>query len=308
MLDACTGKVCSTRVALSSSSANNDLILFANKLYNGPLGASYGGDNSSALLNTISEMTMPAANAVNDGARRGLRLLNRAGQSNDLTEHSIVRVARFATLLWRSINGEMGGRDVMDVGTLSSSTVSSSYLSSCGFIPITSAVDGVCTHDVTLRCSLLALWQWIWPKGCIAVLRVQSWKEHEGTQRYRDLGADQVMKITDEERIAATAEDELCSSAIRDIVNYEIDRQRWRGGDMARVAYDHYNSVYALAAKDSTSNQTTAGLNQPLGIIKKHSAWKLGGWVSSTAHQRRAAGADGGSAVTKIRLTLKGND
>jgi hypothetical protein len=31
----------------------------------------------------------------------------------------------------------------------------------------------------------------------------------------------------------------------------------------------------------------------------------LGGWVASTAQQRRSQGADGGSAVTKIRLMVK---
>jgi len=44
---------------------------------------------------------------------------------------------------------------------------------------------------------------------------------------------------------------------------------------------------------------TEAGL--PLPTAEKDSAWKLSGWVASTAQQRRAQGADGGGAVTKIR-------
>ena len=57
---------------------------------------------------------------------------------------------------------------------------------------------------------------------------VQSWKAHEGTQKYADLGAHHVMKITDEERAAASAE-EGALEGIGRLVNVELDRQKWRG-------------------------------------------------------------------------------
>jgi len=105
---------------------------------------------------------MPAANAVNDGVHRGLKLLKRAGDGSSISDKTIVRVAKFATLLWRTINGESGGKDaVADLG-FSSGIVA----------PVTSVVDGVCSHDAHLRCSLLSLWQWLWPKEYPAFRRV----------------------------------------------------------------------------------------------------------------------------------------
>ena len=133
----------------------NDLIATLARFYNGPLGACHGGDNGSALLMTVSGATLPAANAVNDGARRGMRLLSRAGHSSketSISEELIVRVALFATKLWRTINGEHAdGHEKV----------------------------GVCAFDGALRCSLLGLWQWIWPKGCWAAMQVQAWRPHD---------------------------------------------------------------------------------------------------------------------------------
>ena len=233
---------------------------------------------------------MPAANAVNDGARRCLRLLKQAGkpaQNFVASEATLVRVATFATQLWRTINGELGG-------------IESSFTTFDRITPITGAVDGICAHDGYLRCSLLSLWQWLWPKGCVAVLRVQSWKEHEGTARYKSLGADEVMKIDDSEKEAAMAEDSYCGD-LRRITEYEIDRQRWRG-EMAKVRREE-----VLPSKDATVN--AQGVNYPLHIVQKNDSWKNGGWVASAALQRRTKNADGGSsAVTKLRLTVKGND
>ena len=57
--------------------------------------------------------------------------------------------------------------------------------------------------------------------------------------------------------------------------------------------------------KSTADNLNLTEVGQPLPIVKKDAAWKSGGWVASTAHQRRAQGADGGSAVTKIRLMVK---
>ena len=210
-------------------------------------------------------------------------------------------------VLWRTINGESS---------------SSTYHPSKKV-----GIPGVCAYDGHLRASLLALLQWIWPKGCIAVLRVQSWKSHEGTQRYRDLGAHRVMKISDEERQAAGLEDASCEP-LRQIVSNEILRQEWRG-TMASAAYkqhkrnnhnkeqiDHPPTSSNTTTKNNSGatilpddpNHKNKGIGQPLPIIKKDMAWKLGGWIASTAQQRRAKGSDGGTAVTKIRLTVKSND
>lgn len=163
--------------------------------------------------------------------------------------------------------------------------------------------DGVCSHDAHLRCSLLALWQWIWGKAwCIAVLRVQSWRPHEGAQWYKELGADQVMKITDEEKEAANAEETACTD-LHNIVSRELDRQRWRG-EMAMKAYEYYKKDEQGVVKDPTG-AIAQGLGHPLPTIQKDQAWKLGGWCASSMQQRRSKGLDGGTAVTKIRMTVK---
>jgi hypothetical protein len=291
MYDACTGKICSTqRVAIMAR--YNNLIDSGNRFFNGPLGSGYGSEYGASIHTLVSEQSMPAANAVNNGARRGLRFLKQAGkpsQGNLASEENLVRVAKFATDLWRTINGELGGIELSSSGD--------QYVT----IPITTAVDGICAHDGVLRCSLLSLWQWLWPKGCIAVLRVQSWKEHEGTSRYKALGADEVMKIEDDEKEAAMVEDSLCND-LRQIISSEIDRQNWRG-QMAAVRREEL-----VSSKDLTAN--IQGLNYPLHIVQRDEAWKQGAWVASTASQRRGKGVDGGStvSVTKLRLTVKGNE
>ena len=60
--------------------------------------------------------------------------------------------------------------------------------------------------------------------------------------------------------------------------------------------------------KNSTEHLNLTEVGQPLPIIEKDAAWKMGGWVASTAHQRRSQGADGGSVVTKIRLMVKSSN
>ena len=42
--------------------------------------------------------------------------------------------------------------------------------------------------------------------------------------------------------------------------------------------------------------------------ILRDSAFKQGGWVTSTSRQRRAMQLDGGSAVTKLQIRVKGSD
>lgn len=265
MLDACTGKVGLTQRAAILNN-NNDLITGGTRLLNGPLGASYGNDLGNTIFTSVSALSLPAANAVNDGARRGMRVLRTAGKSfpqnkpnqkKPPSEQTVVRVAQFATSLWRTINGELGGKQ--------SETDKS-------FAAVSSAIDGVCAFDGYLRCTLLSLWQCIWPNSknnnglCVAVQRVQSWKEHADQQRYKDLGADQVMSIEDDEKIAAEAGYEA-NETLRKIITSEIDRQRWRG-EMASKLKESSNS-----SKDSTA---TSQDQLPLDIVEKDDAWKLG--------------------------------
>lgn len=281
MMDACTGKVCSMQ-RVGAIAGRNELVTAVNRFFNGPLGCSNGGDNGAALLMSVSATSFPAASAVNDGARRGLSLVMKAGHPKEtMKEELIVRVARFATRLWRVINGEPADHPEGE--------------------STTSAI-GVCAYDGILRCSLLALWQWIWPRGCYAVLQVQAWKSHEKTQRYRDIGAHEIMKISDKEKDAAS-EEEKSLSDINRIVQMELDRQMWRG-EMARKAYDIYKSSKGSA---STGDVAAAeqGIGQPLPPIERDQAFKQGGWIASAAQQRRALALDGGTAVTKVRLTVK---
>ena len=275
----------------------NDLVSSVARFYLGPLGACHGGDNGSAAITAVSPMTFPAASAVNDGARRGMRLLSRAGHpSSQFQQEEVVRVAIFATRLWRTINGEPA-----DVPPQDSSGGGGGGKSSTGQYPSL----GVCAYNGTLRCSLLALWQWIWPKGCYALLQVQSWSAHENTPHYRNIGAHYVMKITDAEKAAATAEENSLSDLNR-LVELERDRQLWRG-EMAQKAYDTHKASKGLSSSTTTiSQEVTAavekGIGQPLPPITRDAAYKQGGWIASSAQQRRALALDGGTAVTKLRL------
>jgi hypothetical protein len=284
MLDSCTGKVCSMQ-RTASLGGRSDLCSAGARFMTGPLGASHGGDNGTSLLMAVSEQTSPAANAVNSGARRGLSLLKKAGRDASNSDQTIVRVGRFATLLWRTLNGELVEPYCSVLPPSSSASVSPGLV-------------GVCAYDGHLRCSLLAVWQWLWPKLCFAVLRVQTWKPHEGTQRYKDLGADHVMKMSDEEKNLAILEEASCAD-LNNVVAAEMDRQLWRG-DMAMKAYEHWKKD----DEKGTVKDPTVSMH-PLPMVEKDQAWKLGGWLASTAQQRRVKGLDGGTAVTKIRLTVK---
>ena len=284
MMDMCSGKVCSMQ-RVAAIAGRNDLIQSMTRLYNGPLGACHGGDNGSAVLTAVFASSFPAAAAVNDGARRGMRVVTRAGHPKESAfDHStVVRVARFATGLWRTINGE------------------------CPELPNAlsgaSPALGVCGFDGTLRLSLLALWQLLWPRGCSAVLQVQSWRQHESTQRYLNMGAQYVMQTSEKEK-AAVSQEENSLAEINRLVEIEKDRQLWRG-EMARKAYD------IKANKGSTTVDVAAaeqGIGQPLPPILRDEAFKQGGWIASAAQQRRSMALDGGINVTKIRLTVKKDD
>jgi len=288
MMDACTGKICSMQ-RVAAIGGRNELVTSAARFHNGPLGASHGGDSGSACLLSVSPGTYPAANSVNDGARRGLRLLSRAGHPKETyTQEIVVRIARFATNLWRTINGEFVLPQRKEVPTSLRQT--------------SSLVNGVCAYDGHLRCSLLSLWQWIWSSRCLAILMVQAWKSHEGTKRYAALGAHHVMKCTDEEKQAATAE-EVSLDGINRLVNVELERQKWRG-EMAIKAFE-FNKNSGAKIDISAAEQ---GIGQPLPPIQRDTAFKTGGWVASAAQQRRAMALDGGTAVTKLRLTVKSSD
>jgi hypothetical protein len=295
MMDSCTGKVCSMQ-RVGAIAGRNDLISTLARFYLGPLGACHGNDNGSAVVAAVSALTFPAASAVNDGARRGMRLLSRAGHpSSQVRQEEVVRVAIFATRLWRTINGELADVSQCNV------TAEQEY-----------PLLGVCAYDGILRCSLLALWQWIWPKGCYALLQVQSWGEHENTAHYRNIGAHHVMKITEADKAAATAEENSLSDINR-YVELERDRQIWRG-EMAQKAYDIHKATKGMSSSSSNlssqqdvlgmSNVAAAekGIGQPLPPITRDAAFKQGGWIASSAQQRRSLALDGGTAVTKIRL------
>lgn len=285
MMDACSGKICSMQ-RVGAIGGKNDLITSAARFYNGPLGANHGGDNGAAAVTTVNPVSYPAASAVNDGARRGLKLLSRAGHPREtgVGEALIVRIARFATNLWRTINGEP---------VIRSGIVDRKF----------NGDIGVCANDGVLRCTLLALWQWCWPRGCFAVMQVQTWKSHEGTQHYKSIGADKVMKISQEEKEASNAEEASLAEIAR-LVKMEIDRQLWRG-EMAIKAYEFYKSGKSGNAFDASAAEQ--GIGQPLPPIQRDSAFKSGGWIASAAQQRRALALDGGTAVTKLRLRKSGD-
>lgn len=279
MLDATTGKVCSTQ-RVGVIGGRNDLATSASRLMTGPLGASQGGDNGSSLLTTVSAALFPAANAVNDGARRGLRLLTRAGHPRETVEQAlIVRIAIFATRLWRTINGE----PVEQLETRPERP------------PV-----GACAYNGALRCSLLALWQWIWPKGCYAVLSVQAWGHQCSKELQLELGVHHVMQTTEDEK-SEGGKEELENEEINQIVAMELDRQSWRG-EMAKKAYDMYTATKASMQHHMKAEQ---GIGQPLPPIERDASFKQGGWISSAAQQRRRLALDGGTAVTKLRLNVK---
>lgn len=282
MLDACTGKICSMQ-RVGAIGGKNDLITSAARFLNGPLGASHGGDNGATAVTAVNGVSYPAASAVNDGARRGLRLMTRAGRDTGAGEVLITRIARFATTLWRTINGEPTNLSDNIPGHIDGSV-------------------GVCAYDGHLRCTLLCLFQWVWPKGCFAVMQVQAWKSHEGTQHYKNLGADLVMKTSIEEKEASQAE-EKSLEVISNLVNVEIDRQVWRG-EMAAKAYEFSKRVKTGDVDASAAEQ---GIGKPLPPIERDSAFLAGGWIASAAQQRRKLALDGGMAVTRLRLRTSGD-
>jgi hypothetical protein len=278
MMDACTGRVCSLQ-RVGSFCGNRSLSRSGSRFMNGPLGASSGGDNGSALLLTVSDSTYPAATAVNNGARIGLRLL-RDGRDGKYSNQIVVRVATFATRLWRTINGEKYSPKHKHI----------------------TEPFGVCAFDSHLRCTLVSLWQWLWPKHCYQLMRAQSWHAMEGTPHYVAMGLDNVLKQTAEEKEATAKEDDLLAP-LAQVVEGEIDKQKWRG-EMAGKAYDYNARDGKSWVKGESKAAIAAEIGQPLPVVSKDAAWKLGGWVASTATQRRAVGVDGGAQVRSLKLNI----
>lgn len=222
----------------------------------------------------VSDFSYPAANAVNAGARFGLRLLKDPCKDKKYRDETVIKVAIFASRLWRTINGEQCSKH-------SSSQEKTETFS-------------VCAHDTHLRCILVALWQCIWNKHCMQLMKAQTWHAVEGTPQYYAMGADKVLKQTPDEKSATAREDEVLQP-LADIVETELDRQKWRG-EMAAKAYEYFE-------RDHKNNQAEIG--RPLPLVEKNAAWKLGGWVASTAQQRREKNLDGGRAVRKINLHVQ---
>ena len=64
---------------------------------------------------------------------------------------------------------------------------------------------GVCAHDTHLRCTLVVLWQWIFPRQLL-LTRPSAAKELVPKNSSAELS--QIMKATSEEEDAAKLEDE----------------------------------------------------------------------------------------------------
>lgn len=291
MMDATTGKICSMQ-RVATLGGNADFTYATSRFWGGPLGSSQGWDNGTALLSYVSEQNYPAATAVNDGARVGLKLLKRSGKGSDCNEETVVRVAKFATKLWRTINGEKHANNANKRNPFD---------------------QGVCALDGNLRCSLLTVWLWIWPSAndCIAIRRVQSWKKSkENTPWYQNLGvAETVMQTADDEK-EASEEEHNQLKGFQKVIESELDRQKWRC-DMAGEAYN--NLKRDMNSKDNhgsnVPNQQQQPLDVPLPLVVKDKAWVLGGWAASSAQQRREDRLDGGSSVSKFVLHMgKGNN
>eukprot|EP00529_Nitzschia_sp_RCC80_P005154 CAMPEP_0113472682 /NCGR_PEP_ID=MMETSP0014_2-20120614/17643_1 /TAXON_ID=2857 /ORGANISM="Nitzschia sp." /LENGTH=996 /DNA_ID=CAMNT_0000365403 /DNA_START=1 /DNA_END=2987 /DNA_ORIENTATION=+ /assembly_acc=CAM_ASM_000159 len=278
MLDSCTGKVGSVQ-RVGVVGGRNDLVSSSARLLNGPLGAGPGNDVGASVVNTVSAELYPAANAVNDGARRGLKFLKHAGHPREpIDEETLVRIAIFASNLWRTINGEP-----MEL-----------QRSVSGFF---NGSIGVCANDGQLRCALMALWQWLWPKSCMAVVQVQSRQASGWTKSAEELGVDKVMKTSAEEESASLQEERLLSE-MKNRVTMEIDRQIWRG-EMSSEAYKIHRSTPKTSSVSDLSAKER-GIGEPLPPIERDKAFKAGGWVSSAAQQRRNRNLDGGGILTKV--------
>ena len=208
----------------------------------------------------------------------------RAGHPKEtgVGEDLVVRIAHFATNMWRTINGEPIKLESSSPGDFKGNT-------------------GICSSDAQLRCSLLASWQWLWGKGCPALIQVQVRKSNEWTKGYNELGVDRVMKTSEQEKICATEEEKSLSDLHR-LVSMELDRQIWRS-EMAMSAYTIYKTTKSTKTTSDASS-TELGIGQPLPPIARDRAFKQGGWIASCAQQRRKALLDGGIAVSKIRLKM----
>lgn len=286
MMDACTGKICSGQ-RVGSIGGRGDLCTSAARFLCGPLGASYGGENGSNIVMSARDDYHPAANAVNDGARYGFGFLRSAGNKEDNTTSNttIARIARFATSLWRTINGECAPPPSARANHISKETY------------------GICAFDGQLRSSLLSLWQWLWPKRCHAVLRIQAWQQLMKPEQYQQLGGDLLMTSTDAENVASR-EEQASLKSINDVVEKEIDRQKWRGR-MASQAYAYHEfDKKKKTQEDSLAIVPDSGfIGEPLPTIKKDAAFERGGWIASAAQQRRKLNIDGGGRAT-VRLKM----
>ena len=74
---------------------------------------------------------------------------------------------------------------------------------------------------------------------------------------------------------------------------------------MAKKAFEAYKSGKGSTGAMQDVAAAEQGIGQPLPPIQRDAAFKQGGWIASAAQQRRALALDGGTAVTKLRLTVK---
>ena len=108
---------------------------------------------------------------------------------------------------------------------------------------------------------------------------------------------------THSEEKDATKEEDAALQPLKNIVASEIDRQSWRGEMSLRAHHFNKREQQDKVAVVDPLAGTSQDLGKPLPLVQKDAAWKSGGWITSTAQQRRAKGVDGGSA----RLTVKGS-
>lgn len=266
------------------------MISSVSRLVCGPLGGCAGGDNGSALLMTVSENNYPAAHAVNHGALEGLRMLKHAGKDDQAySEKAVIRVAQFATKLWRTMNGEMGIGSVVDNDVMTTTTTKNKGLL---YVDPT----GICAFDGHLRIALLSFWQKIWPRECYSIHLVQMWREKRG------LVVPNVIE-PNRAKLEDIRNDERELEDLSRVVQSELGRQNWRG-EMATKAYNYWAKDGKRGMKD-LSGSASQGLGHPLPVVEKDKAWKMGGWSASSAQQRRKMALDGGTAVNRIRAKMK---
>ena len=83
----------------------------------------------------------------------------------------------------------------------------------------------------------------------------------------------------------------------------EIDRQAWRG----QMFTEAYADCKMKSPSGAEASVTVKAIGESLPPITRDAAFKAGGWIASSAQQRRKAILDGGVSISKIRARLGGD-